>query len=682
MTRSSTPQDLGESSMRRLSDLGLLLPTALLALAAMAVFVLSLVFWSWGVDESTRLREQELVRQGLASAVAEVEASIVPETVWDEAVLHLDHRADLAWADANLNDFYALGFDFSRLLVIDGGDRPIYHRRNLDQVNPSEAPVKVFSALISEVRAAEARRGPWRPVPDGYPDPIQASGFVAIDGRIRLATASLFQPDQGSILPQGERAPILLTLLPIEQVSIEVLQDRYLLGDLRTGLGAASADPDDAQLSIDVLDADAPLVLAWTPQKPGTALLRRSVLPVLAVLLAFGAVAAVMVTRARHSWRQQMAAQRTQAEFLANMSHEIRTPLNGVVAVASALERTTLTPMQREMVQIIRTSGLSLERLLSDLLDVSRMEAGMVEITSEPFHLGDAVRMLKTLLGPRATEKGLALVLEIDPRAETQVLGDPLRLKQALANLVVNALKFTEAGQVRLRVSPLDDIRWRFTIEDSGMGFDPSQKADLFRRFAQADATISRRFGGMGLGLAISRQLVGLMGGEIDAASAGPGRGAVFWIDLPLPPTEVQAEQTEDIQTTERPLRILVADDHPINRQVVEVLLSEFDVELVLAENGLEAYEAFEAAPFDMVLMDMQMPVMDGLTAIRKIRARETDAAQGRTPIVMLTANTLPEHRAASLEAGADLHLPKPIEAERLIAVLQSVVEGQNTNAA
>jgi len=175
---------------------------------------------------------------------------------------------------------------------------------------------------------------------------------------------------------------------------------------------------------------------------------------------------------------------------------------------------------------------------------------------------------------------------------------------------------------------------------------------------------------------------VGLMGGEIDAASAGPGRGAVFWIDLPLPPTEVQAEQTEDIQTTERPLRILVADDHPINRQVVEVLLSEFDVELVLAENGLEAYEAFEAAPFDMVLMDMQMPVMDGLTAIRKIRARETDAAQGRTPIVMLTANTLPEHRAASLEAGADLHLPKPIEAERLIAVLQSVVEGQNTNAA
>ena len=193
--------------MRRLSGLGLLLPTALLALAAMAVFVLSLVVWSRGVDESTRLREQELVRQGLASAIAEVEASIVPETIWDEAVLNLDHRGDLAWADANLNDFYALGFDFSRLLVIDGRDQPLYHRRDRAPVDPDAAPVEALSALIAQVRAAEARRGPWRPVPGGHPDPIQASGFVAIDGRIRLATASLFQPDQGSVLPRGDRAP-------------------------------------------------------------------------------------------------------------------------------------------------------------------------------------------------------------------------------------------------------------------------------------------------------------------------------------------------------------------------------------------------------------------------------------------------------------------------------------------
>ncbi|MDP1988832.1 ATP-binding protein, partial [Phenylobacterium sp.] len=360
--------------------------------------------------------------------------------------------------------------------------------------------------------------------------------------------------------------------------------------------------------------------------------------------------------------------------------HEIRTPLNGVVAVASALERTTLTPVQRDMVQIIRTSGLGLERLLSDLLDVSRMEAGTAQIAPEPFHLADTVRMIETLLAPRATEKGLALLLEIDPRAETMVVGDPLRLKQVLANLVTNALKFTEAGQVRLILRPLDDARWRFTVEDSGMGFDPARKADLFKRFTQADATISRRFGGMGLGLAISQQLVELMGGEIDADS-GRGRGAVFWFDLPLPPTGEPVAEPMAVPPVERPLRILVADDHPINRQVVEVLLAEFDVELVLAENGLEACEAFEAAPFDMVLMDMQMPVMDGLTAIRKIRARETDAARGRTPIVMLTANTLPEHRAASLAAGADLHLAKPIEAERLIAVLQSVVEGQNTAA-
>ncbi|MGQ3015912.1 ATP-binding protein [Phenylobacterium sp.] len=672
--------------MRRLSNRNLLVPAVAIALAAMTVFVLSLVLWSQSVDQQTRAREEELVRQGLVSAIAEVEAAKVSETTWDEVVLFLDNRRDLAWADANLDDFYALGFNFSQLTILDSRDQPIYHRHGRERAALDLATTDIFQGLVANVRAAEQARGPLQGAGDAWttpPAPIQASGFAVVDGRNVLATATLIQPHTGAVQPAADRGLIMLTLLPVREVSIDLLAGRYQLADLRTGLGESHLRPGDAQVRMDVLDSESPLILAWTPQRPGAMLLRNSILPILAVLLTFGAVGAVMVARARSAWRRQLEAQRTQTEFLANMSHEIRTPLNGVCAIAAALEATPLTPVQRNMVEIIRSSGISLERLLSDLLDVARMETGSVRISREPFNLADAARTIDTLLRPRAEEKGLNLTLDIAPEAETRVMGDPVRLKQVLANLLTNAIKFTESGDIRVSLQPVGEGRWRFQVADQGMGFDQARKAELFKRFAQGDASIGRRYGGMGLGLAISRELVELMGGTIDAEGR-PGLGATFWADIPLPVAEGAAEAAptdrEAIQT--RPLRILVADDHPVNRQVVEVLLSEFDVELVLAENGLEACQAFEAAPFDMVLMDMQMPVMDGLTAIRNIRAKEDAAHQGRTPIVMLTANTLPEHRAASLEAGADLHMPKPIEPERLIAVLQSVAEGQGAAAA
>jgi signal transduction histidine kinase/ActR/RegA family two-component response regulator len=672
--------------MRRLSNRNLLAPAAAIALAAMAVFVLSLVLWSRSVDAQTLAREEELVRQGLVTAISEVEAALVTETTWDEAVLYLDNRRDMAWADANLDDFYALGFNFSELTILGAQDEPIYHRQDRQRAPLNGATTDVFQGLLANVRTAEAQRppldaetAPWATMPE----PIQSSAFAVVDGRSVLATATLIQPNAGAAMPAERKGLVMLTLLPVREVSIDLLAERFQLADMRTGLGDARLQPGDAQVRMDVIGSEAPLVLAWTPQTPGAMLLRNSILPIIAVLLTFGAVGAVMVVRARNAWREQAQAQRTQTEFLANMSHEIRTPLNGVCAVAAALEATPLTPVQRNMVEIIRSSGISLERLLSDLLDVARMETGSVRVSHEAFNLAEAARTLETLMRPRAEEKGLTLSLDIAPEAEQLVMGDPVRLKQVLANLMTNAIKFTERGEVRVSVRPLADDRWRLQVDDTGMGFDPARKAELFKRFAQGDASIGRRFGGMGLGLAISRELVELMDGEIDADSR-PGGGATFWAELPLPPADPAAKTlaTERQSAQARPLRILVADDHPVNRQVVEVLLAEFDVELVLAENDLEACQAFETAPFDMVLMDMQMPVMDGLTAIRNIRAKEDAAHQGRTPIVMLTANTLPEHQAASLAAGADLHMPKPIEPERLIAVLQRVAEGQGAVAA
>jgi CheY-like chemotaxis protein len=218
---------------------------------------------------------------------------------------------------------------------------------------------------------------------------------------------------------------------------------------------------------------------------------------------------------------------------------------------------------------------------------------------------------------------------------------------------------------------------WRFSVQDTGVGFDPSQKARLFDRFQQADGSVTRRYGGSGLGLAISRQLALLMGGEIDAVSR-PGEGSTFTLRLPLPPAAAPEPQSVPAvghppAEGDRPLRILVADDHPINRRVVQLLLAEADVELVCVENGREAWESFATRPFDLVLMDMQMPEMDGLTAVERLREHEKAYGLARTPIVMLTANALPEHQAASLAAGADMHMPKPIEARRLFAVLESL---------
>lgn len=226
--------------------------------------------------------------------------------------------------------------------------------------------------------------------------------------------------------------------------------------------------------------------------------------------------------------------------------------------------------------------------------------------------------------------------------------------------------------------------RWRIDVQDTGVGFDPAEKDRLFGRFQQGDGSATRSYGGAGLGLTICKQLVELMGGEIDANGA-PGEGATFSVRLPLPlttATPLARTDTDSDSGPGRPLRVLLADDHPTNRKVVQVLFAEFDVDLVCTENGQEACEAFATRRFDLVLMDMQMPVMDGLEAVRIIRERERQRGFTRTPIVMLTANALPEHRDASLAAGADLHMAKPIEAPKLFGVLQSVAERQAVAAA
>ncbi|MBS0296753.1 MAG: response regulator [Proteobacteria bacterium] len=383
------------------------------------------------------------------------------------------------------------------------------------------------------------------------------------------------------------------------------------------------------------------------------------------------------------------AANRAKSEFLANMSHELRTPLNGIVGLAELLAKADLGPREREIAETIRNSGLSLERLLSDVLDLARMDSGRLEVETARFHLGDVVRSVGTLIGSKAMEKGVAFRMEVDPAIDGPTEGDGSRVKQILAQLIANAIKFTDRGEIVVRATAAPE-GVRLSVADTGVGFDPADRDRIFGRFEQADGSITRRYGGSGLGLSISRELAELMGGSLEAEGA-KGQGATFTLSLPLQialqtviagPSPAITATAEVSEPTERALRILVVDDHPTNRKVVELILAGAGAELVSAENGLEGLEAYQAEPFDVVLMDMQMPVMDGLTATARIREHELAKGLHRAPVLMLTANALPEHVRAAAEAGADRHISKPITPDGLLSAISDALDQAAERAA
>jgi PAS domain S-box-containing protein len=394
-------------------------------------------------------------------------------------------------------------------------------------------------------------------------------------------------------------------------------------------------------------------------------------------------VAAEAEMKAAHAAAQ--AANQAKTDFLANMSHEIRTPLNGVIGVVAALAQTELSPEQREMVSLVETSGLTLERLVSDILDLSKIEAGRLEIEAAPFDLADALEGVLHLNRLKAEEKGLAFAADIDDAAQGAFLGDSVRLKQVVGNLLSNAVKFTDQGGVRLRVSLTEagDGPAHLTVEirDTGVGFDAETGANLFQRFSQADTTITRRFGGTGLGLSICKAIVEMMGGEISASSE-PGRGSLFRATFPLPRVRMadpDARPADD--TSGAPLarvdalRVLLAEDHPINQKVVQLILAPLGAEITVTEDGAQALAAFRTSLFDLVLMDMQMPVMDGLTATMALRDEERRRGGPRTPIIMLSANAMIQHRRDAMAAGADHHIAKPITAHLLMDGIETVLE-------
>lgn len=364
---------------------------------------------------------------------------------------------------------------------------------------------------------------------------------------------------------------------------------------------------------------------------------------------------------------------RSKAEFLANMSHELRTPLTAIIGFAGLLSGGGVLPeRERHWVSRIEDASKALHSIVNDVLDFSKLEDGAVELESEPLSLCGLVEDTAALVADQAAKKGVALKVQIEDGVCDRLAGDTGRLRQVLLNLMSNAVKFTNQGGVIVKVAeetgPAGLVRVRFSVSDTGIGIPDAVRGQLFQRFVQADGSISRRFGGTGLGLAISRRLVELMGGEIGVESR-LGEGSTFWFTVDLAPAlEVERLVEETIALDEATLRVLLVEDAEPNQELVSTILRAVGIEVDIAANGAQAVEAVRVARYDLVLMDVQMPVMGGVQATQIIRGMGGAAAG--VPIIALSANVLPEQVAAYRLAGMDAHLAKPINPRDMLAAI------------
>jgi signal transduction histidine kinase/CheY-like chemotaxis protein len=379
------------------------------------------------------------------------------------------------------------------------------------------------------------------------------------------------------------------------------------------------------------------------------------------------------------------AANRVKGQFLANMSHEIRTPMNGITGFSSLLIETDLSSEQREYAEAIQGSAENLLQLINDILDLSKIEAGKLTVERIAFNLSSVLKEVIGLLSLKAEEKGIALHLRYDSGVPGTLIGDPGRLRQILINLVHNAVKFTEKGAVTLRVvceeKENDQARLRFSVEDSGIGIPGDRLSAIFEKFTQADTSTTRRHGGTGLGLTISKHLVDMMGGVIGVKSL-PGEGSTFWVLLPLPfldeesfPSEARPDREKRLPNDRETVhaRVLVVEDHKVNQKMMEKMLKKLGVSVKVAENGEEAVRGVETEHYDLVFMDCQMPGMDGYEATARIRSLQ--APRGDVPVIAMTAHAMAGDREKCLEAGMDDYLAKPVRKEAVLAMIRKYLK-------
>ncbi len=373
---------------------------------------------------------------------------------------------------------------------------------------------------------------------------------------------------------------------------------------------------------------------------------------------------------------------KTKSQFLANMSHEIRTPLNGILGMAQILNETRLTKKQKDIVNILSTSGENLLVLINDILDFSKIEAGKINFINKDFRLDKPIREIYDILSRRAEEKGLLLYIDLGKNLPAYVNGDEFRFKQVVLNLVNNAIKFTEKGNIRISLENLGSNKERHTIKvsvkDTGVGIPEEKKNKLFQSFSQLDSSSTKRHEGTGLGLAISKLLVQIMKGEIGVDSE-PGKGSTFWFTASFKkgkapqklPKDDAAPQSNKLK--DKMLNVLVVEDNLINQKISSFSLKKAGMKVTIANNGLEAVQMFKKQSFDVILMDIQMPVMDGYEATGQIRKLE-ESLTTHVPIIALTANAMQGDAEKCLAAGMDNYLSKPFKIDKLISILNQIV--------
>ncbi|HEY3694403.1 ATP-binding protein [Phenylobacterium sp.] len=649
-----------------------------------------LTFVARAVDDLQAHEERHLVERTLERFENRLARDVTTVTVWDQAYAQLHPGGDVKWADAEIGTYFANNRSHDRTIAFDGADRPFYAYAWNRRVAPAE--LARFQADVQPLLAAMRRAEKAQVLPGTVQRPTapelaaQAQGVVRSQGVYYFAAASTVTPEAWGAPRRPGRGVAVISAQRMDRDFLAALK-----GELRVHDAVVAPTVAKGRAALPLTDvAGRPIGdLSWRVKRPGLAVLRNAA-PLLALgFLVLLAAAGVLIVRVWTIVRrldanearlsdavddlvqardEAQAASRAKSEFLANMSHEIRTPLNGVLGMAQVMARHPLEPGQAQRLALVRAQGELLLNVLNSILDISKIEAGKLELDAHPFDLGDAVHAACDAFASVAAQKDLTFEIDIAADALGTWMGDVTRLRQVLANLAANAVKFTERGRVVARVTR-SASGLAFEVQDTGIGVPAEHLPRLFEKFSQADSSTTRRFGGAGLGLAISRELVTLMGGALTVESE-PGRGSTFAFELPLQPHERLAAATEAPRAAraaaDRPLRVLAAEDNPTNQLILAALLEPLGVELTMVDNGALAVEARRAQDFDVVLMDAQMPLMNGLEAAVAIRKLEAELGLARTPIIALTANVMTHQLRSYADAGMDGFVAKPVDAAKL----------------
>jgi signal transduction histidine kinase/CheY-like chemotaxis protein len=657
-----------------------LVATALVVGSAAAL----LVYVGASINAIQAEREISLLANALERKEDRISDDVTSATVWNDAYEHTTRKYDAAWADENFGVYYSQYMRHDETIIVDAADDLIYASKD-GEAAPLSA-VGTFHAaarpLIAKARAEEARKLAAKPGALSFDRAGVAKGVFKAGGEIFIGVASTVTPEETFEGPLAARSAIVVSAMKVDAEFLRGLETDYNIKDASL---TAAPPGHGAATPLTGLDGRPLGYVAWTPEQPAARVFADAwgAIAVLGLLVGL-ALAALIFHIRKLAGRLVLAkeaaetADEAKSAFLANMSHEIRTPLNGVLGMTQVMEADDLSPAQRERVGVIRESGKALLAILNDVLDLSKVEAGKLQLEPTEFYMGELATAVCSTFEGSAAARDLTLACEISPEARGVWVGDALRLRQILSNLVSNAIKFTHAGGVTLRVGHDDGEGLTFAVKDTGIGIEAGQIPQLFQKFNQADASTTRRYGGTGLGLAISRELVELMGGHLEVTST-PGEGSCFSFRIVLPrgrSAPLEAAAVEPVEAPDQALRILAAEDNPTNQLVLRALLQPFGAEVLVVEDGAAAVEAFDASRFDLVLMDIQMPVMNGVEAAVAIRRIETNSGRARTPILALSANVMTHQVEEYRAAGMDGCVAKPIELDKLMAAMDAALGG------